>query len=66
MTTLTATPETVAIAKRVDTHIWIWSLSRPDKPKPNAAAALVDPANERGLSSISARELLVLARKNCL
>jgi PIN domain nuclease of toxin-antitoxin system len=47
----------------LDTHIWIWLLQSPHRVGPHTAKALVDPANELWLSSISTWEALTLHRK---
>ena len=45
----------------LDTHIWIWSHSAPERLGTRAAAALSDRSNELWLSPISVWELLLLA-----
>ena len=47
----------------LDTHIWLWLASDPDRLVASVAAELEDPSNERWLSPISAWELMVLAEK---
>ena len=47
----------------LDTHIWIWSLTEPEKLIPPAAGALADPDSELWLSPVSVWELLLLVDK---
>lgn len=47
----------------LDTHIWIWSVTEPDRLRPRVLKALADPANELWLSPISAWELLILVER---
>ncbi|MGH8695076.1 MAG: type II toxin-antitoxin system VapC family toxin [Burkholderiales bacterium] len=47
----------------LDTHIWRWSLSAPEKLGKRLRAALARPATELWLSPISVWELLVLAER---
>ncbi len=47
----------------LDTHIWLWLASDPDRLTPTVAAELDDPSNEKWLSAISTWELMVLAEK---
>ena len=45
----------------LDTHIWMWSHSAPERLGKRAAAALADQGNELWLSPISIWEFLLLA-----
>ena len=45
----------------LDTHIWIWSHSAPERLGKRALAALADASNELWLSPISIWEFLLLA-----
>jgi PIN domain nuclease of toxin-antitoxin system len=47
----------------LDTHIWLWSLSEPEKLGRRVKSALTSTANELWVSPISAWELLVLAER---
>jgi PIN domain nuclease of toxin-antitoxin system len=47
----------------VDTHVWVWWLSAPDKLTAKARRAL-DAATEVGVSAISCWELAMLVAKN--
>ena len=47
----------------LDTHIWIWSLSDPDKLSKEVRAILSDPVNQLFISTISIWEFLVLVEK---
>jgi PIN domain nuclease of toxin-antitoxin system len=47
----------------LDTHIWVWSLTEPDKLGARVRRALQDPGNELWLSPLSVWELLVLTEK---
>jgi PIN domain nuclease of toxin-antitoxin system len=47
----------------LDTHIWRWSLSAPEKLSKRLRAALTSKATELWLSPISVWELLVLAER---
>jgi PIN domain nuclease of toxin-antitoxin system len=47
----------------LDTHIWRWSLSAPEKLGRRLRAALTRPGTELWLSPISVWELLVLAER---
>jgi PIN domain nuclease of toxin-antitoxin system len=47
----------------LDTHIWIWGLSQPDRLSRNVREALVDPENELWLSPISVWETALLVAK---
>ena len=47
----------------LDTHIWRWSLSAPEKLGRRLRTALARPATELWLSPISVWELLVLAER---
>ncbi|HKW56594.1 MAG TPA: type II toxin-antitoxin system VapC family toxin [Candidatus Acidoferrum sp.] len=47
----------------LDTHIWIWFLQSPERLASRVRKQLVDPANERWLSPVSAWEALLLQRK---
>jgi PIN domain nuclease of toxin-antitoxin system len=50
----------------LDTHIWIWGLTEPDRLVPRVRAALNEPNRELWLSSVSVWEFLVLLRKGRL
>ncbi len=50
----------------LDTHIWIWSLTNPDRLAFDVRSKLSDPKNELWLSAISVFEFLVLVRKGRL
>ncbi len=45
----------------LDTHVWLWSLLRPERLSEEATCALNDSANTLALSPISLWETLVLA-----
>jgi PIN domain nuclease of toxin-antitoxin system len=45
----------------LDTHIWLWSLTRPEQLSRRVTAALADETNELWLSPISVWEFLLLA-----
>lgn len=45
----------------LDTHIWVWSHSAPERLGKRAAAALAEESNELWLSPISIWEFLLLA-----
>jgi PIN domain nuclease of toxin-antitoxin system len=47
----------------LDTHIWLWSLLKPDKIGRKTAAALKSAQVEKWLSPISIWEFLILAQK---
>jgi PIN domain nuclease of toxin-antitoxin system len=47
----------------LDTHIWLWLVSAPDKIGKHLRRDLEDPDNELWLSPISTWEILVLANK---
>jgi PIN domain nuclease of toxin-antitoxin system len=47
----------------LDTHIWIWSKSEPDRLGKRVRAELSNPDNELWLSSVSIWEALVLMQK---
>ena len=47
----------------LDTHIWLWSLSAPDRLTPQVRRALAKPANELWLSPISTWEVVQLVEK---
>ena len=47
----------------LDTHIWLWSLSEPEKVGKRALRELRNPENEVWLSPISTWEALLLHRK---
>jgi len=47
----------------LDTHIWIWSLSEPEKLSRQVSEDLDDPKNERWLSPVSVWEMLLLQGK---
>jgi PIN domain nuclease of toxin-antitoxin system len=50
----------------LDTHIWVWSLSRPDRIKPDIQKELQNKQNELWLSPVSIWEFLLLHRKRRL
>jgi PIN domain nuclease of toxin-antitoxin system len=50
----------------LDTHIWLWGLLEPERLSARVRKALVQPANEIWLSSISVWEALLLAEKGRL
>ena len=50
----------------LDTHIWIWSVSEPQRLTRRVARALDDAQNQLWLSPISIWETLLLHRKNRL
>lgn len=50
----------------LDTHIWIWSLSRPAKLRRPVARAIESPRNELRLSPVSIWEVIVLTEKGRL
>jgi PIN domain nuclease of toxin-antitoxin system len=43
----------------VDTHVWLWWPSEPDRPNPDAVALMSDPANTLFLSAASAWEVVI-------
>lgn len=47
----------------LDTHIWIWSVSKPEKLSKKVRDILQNPANELFVSSISIWEFLILLEK---
>jgi PIN domain nuclease of toxin-antitoxin system len=47
----------------LDTHIWIWSVSQPEKLSRKVRSILKDSSNELFISSISVWEFLVLLEK---
>jgi PIN domain nuclease of toxin-antitoxin system len=47
----------------LDTHVWLWTLTDPDRLGRRARSALARVTNEIWLSSISVWELLVLAER---
>jgi PIN domain nuclease of toxin-antitoxin system len=47
----------------LDTHIWVWSHSEPERLSKRVAAALVDEGNDLWLSPISVWEFLLLAER---
>jgi PIN domain nuclease of toxin-antitoxin system len=47
----------------LDTHIWLWSLSSPDRLTPRVRRALEKPANELWLSPVSTWEVVQLLEK---
>jgi PIN domain nuclease of toxin-antitoxin system len=47
----------------LDTHVWIWSLSEPERLHPRLRDALESPVNERWLSPISVWETLLLVER---
>lgn len=48
----------------LDTHIWIWSVSKPEKLSKQVFSILKDKSNELYISSISIWEFLVLLEKS--
>jgi len=50
----------------LDTHVWVWSLTEPERLSAPARAALSDQQNELWLSPISAWEVLLLAERGRL
>src|SRR5882724_4064363 len=50
----------------LDTHIWVWSLSQPQKLSRRIARALDTPANEQWISPVSSWEILMLCQKKRL
>lgn len=50
----------------LDTHIWIWSLQGSTRLGRRVQAELIDPTNERWLSSVSSYEALTLHSKGRL
>ncbi len=47
----------------LDTHVWIWSLSAPEKLTPKVRRALEKPGQELWLSPVSAWEVALLVEK---
>jgi PIN domain nuclease of toxin-antitoxin system len=47
----------------LDTHIWLWSVSEPERLSSRVASELKNPENELWLSPISIWELIILKRK---
>ncbi len=47
----------------LDTHVWLWSLSQPERIAPNVQRQLRDASTELWLSSISLWEALLLRAK---
>ena len=47
----------------LDTHIWLWSLTAPDRLTRRVAGALTDGSNQLWLSPISIWEFLLLAER---
>jgi|ERR1700730_10470682 PIN domain nuclease of toxin-antitoxin system len=47
----------------LDTHIWIWSVSLPERISTRVDGVLTDPDNELWLSPVSVWELTLLCRK---
>ena len=47
----------------LDTHIWLWSLSEPERLTKRVTAALADDRNQLWLSPISIWEFLLLAER---
>jgi PIN domain nuclease of toxin-antitoxin system len=47
----------------LDTHIWLWSHTEPERLAKRVAAALADDSNQLWLSPISMWEFLVLAER---
>ena len=50
----------------LDTHIWVWSLVKPEKLRPRVSRELVNPANELWLSPISVWETMLLLERGKL
>jgi PIN domain nuclease of toxin-antitoxin system len=50
----------------LDTHIWLWSVSSPDRLSPKVRRALEKPGHELWLSAISTWELVLLLQKKRL
>ncbi|MGH9498928.1 MAG: type II toxin-antitoxin system VapC family toxin [Terriglobales bacterium] len=50
----------------LDTHIWIWSVSEPQRLARRVAKALDDPKNQLWLSPVSIWEAMLLHRKGRL
>lgn len=47
----------------LDTHIWIWSVSKPERLSEEVKSILTDDSNELFISSISFWEFMVLVEK---
>lgn len=47
----------------IDTHVWIWSLSAPEKLTPKVRRALEKPGQELWLSPVSVWEVALLVEK---
>ena len=47
----------------LDTHIWLWSHTEPERLTKRVAKALTDPSNDLWLSPISVWEFLLLAER---
>lgn len=47
----------------LDTHVWIWSVGKPNRISPTAREALSKPANILALSPVSVWEAVLLAEK---
>lgn len=47
----------------LDTHIWLWGATQPDRLSGRVAKVLADPQNELWLSPVSIWELTILCRK---
>ncbi len=50
----------------LDTHVWIWSLSAPEKLTPKVRRALEKPGQELWLSPVSVWEVALLVEKGCM
>lgn len=50
----------------LDTHVWIWSLTQPDRLTPKVRRALEKPGQELWLSPVSTWELALLVEKGRL
>ncbi len=47
----------------LDTHVWIWSVGKPNRISPTAREALAKPANTLALSPVSVWEAVLLAEQ---
>jgi PIN domain nuclease of toxin-antitoxin system len=47
----------------LDTHVWIWSMSKPEKLAPKVRRALEKPGQQLWLSPVSAWEVALLVEK---
>ncbi|MDQ1354672.1 MAG: hypothetical protein QG657_4981 [Acidobacteriota bacterium] len=54
---------TIQLKYLLDTHIWLWSVSQPEKLSGKVRSILKDSSNELFISSISVWEFLVLLEK---